>query len=54
MNFDAIFTAGYAIGGLEWYYAELEYPSPDTGKSPSQLESVKKSYDFLAKSAFVK
>ena len=54
MNFESIFKAGYAIGGLERYYAELEYPSPATATSPSQLESVRKSYDFLAKAAFVK
>ena len=54
MNFEAIFRAGYSDGGLEWYYAELEYPSPASATSPSQIESVQKSYDFLAKSAFVK
>jgi sugar phosphate isomerase/epimerase len=54
MNFEAIFNAGYAFGGLERYYAELEYPSPASATSPAQLDSVKKSYDFLAKSSFVK
>jgi sugar phosphate isomerase/epimerase len=54
MNFESIFSAGYAVGGLERYYAELEYPSPATDTSPAQLESVKKSYDYLLRSAFVK
>lgn len=54
MNFENIFTAGYATGGLERYYVELEYPNPATSASPSQLESVRKSYEYVAKSAFVK
>ncbi len=54
MNFENIFTAGYATGGLERYYVELEYPNPATSASPAQLESVRKSYEYVAKSAFVK
>ncbi|MFD3003822.1 sugar phosphate isomerase/epimerase family protein [Pontibacter toksunensis] len=54
MNFENIFKAGYASGGLERYYVELEYPNPATSASPSQLESVRKSYEYVANSAFVK
>ncbi|WP_128548337.1 sugar phosphate isomerase/epimerase family protein [Larkinella soli] len=54
MNFENIFRAGYAKGGLERYYAELEYANP-AGSSPlSQMESVRKSYEYLANAAFVK
>jgi hypothetical protein len=54
MNFEAIFKAGYAFGGLERYYAELEYSSPASATSPAQLDSVKKSYEYLANASFVK
>ncbi|ADB36161.1 sugar phosphate isomerase/epimerase family protein [Spirosoma linguale] len=54
MNFASIFEAGYSKGGLERYYVELEYPNPAGSTSLSQLESVKRSYDFVANAGFVK
>ncbi|MGV3557521.1 sugar phosphate isomerase/epimerase family protein [Larkinella arboricola] len=54
MNFENIFTVGYSTGGLERYYAELEYPGTVSGASASQLQAVRQSYEYLAKSLFVK
>ncbi|MFD1143664.1 sugar phosphate isomerase/epimerase family protein [Larkinella insperata] len=54
MNFENIFKAAYATGGLKRYYAELEYPSTISGASASQMEAVRQSYEYLAKSSFAK
>ncbi|AKD55951.1 sugar phosphate isomerase/epimerase family protein [Spirosoma radiotolerans] len=54
MNFANIFTAGYAKGGLERYYVELEYPNPSSSSSVSQLEAVKRSYSYVNQAPFVK
>lgn len=54
MNFANIFTTGYAKGGLEQYYVELEYPNPSNSTSVSQLESVKQSYAYVNQATFVK
>ncbi|GAB3162941.1 sugar phosphate isomerase/epimerase family protein [Telluribacter humicola] len=53
LNFENIFRTGYATGGLERYYVEHEYPNPVSSSSLSQLEAVKQSHDYIAKSAFV-
>lgn len=54
MNFENIFTVGYSTGGLQRYYVELEYPNPATSTSLPQIEAVRKSYEYVAKAAFVK
>ena len=49
LDFKAIFEQGYANGMKDWY---VEVENYDEGSTPQ--EDVKKSYDFLATSAFVK
>lgn len=52
MNFASIFAACYAKVGLKQYYVELEYQN--NSASIAQLESVKRSYGYLAHAGFVK
>lgn len=54
LNFDRIFSEGYAKGGLERYYVEHEYPNPASSATLPQLEAVKRSYEYLSRAAFVR